>query len=137
MKISNHIAKSISSILLLVMVYQHLCSAMCAVGSSACCGKEDNDDDHCKKSCCTNEKDADGKKHDCQDMHFAFFNATGQFASEKTVEATKVFHTLVALVTPLYNVLPVSQNKDSIAYNGFHTPPPKAGIRIFIQSFQI
>ena len=119
------------------MVYMHLCSAVCVIGSSGCCGKEDNNDDHCKKSCCESTKDQDGKKHDCQNMHLSFFNSTGQFPSEKTVELTKVFDTFVAVVTPLYNVLPVSQNKDAIAYNNFHPPPPKADIRVFIQSFQI
>jgi len=138
MKIKNHIAKSIAYLLLIVTMYQHLCSAMCAIGSSGCCGREDNDDDHCKKSCCETTNDKDGKKHDCQDMHLSFFNTTGQFASAKTVDAIKVFHTFIAVITPLYyNVLPVSQNTNILVYNGFHPPPPKADIRVFIQSFLI
>lgn len=119
------------------MVYQHICSAMCAVGSAGYCGKEDMDNDHCKKTCCTNEKDSDGKKHDCQDMHFSFFNTTGQFPSEKTVHVINFFHSFIAVILPLYNVLPVSQNKNVLVYNCFHSPPPKADIRVFILSFQI
>ncbi len=107
------------------------------MGSDGCCGKEDNDNDHCKKTCCTDEKDQDGRKHDCQDMHLSFFTTTGQFPNEKTVDEIKVWSTFIALVTPLYNVLPVSQNKTDLAYNSFHPPPPKADIRVFIQSFQI
>ena len=115
----------------------HLCSALCAIGSDGLCGKEDNDNDNCKKACCTNEKDADGKKHDCQDMHFAFFNTTGQFAQAKADISFKPFQSLVAVVTPLFIIQPVADNKNLFGYNGFHPPPPKADIRIFIQSFQI
>ena len=113
----------------------HLCSALCATGVGGCCGKEDND--NCKKSCCSDEKKSDEKDHDCQALHLSFFNTTGQFQSEKSVDGVKVFPSLVAVFNPLLNILPVSQNKYAFAYNGFHPPPPKADIRIFIQSFQI
>lgn len=135
MKTSGFISKSMACLLLTVMLYMHLCSALCAIGSVGSSVKED--DENYKKSCCTEEKDADGKKHDCQDMHLSFFNTTGQFAFEKTVDVIKVFHTFFAVVTPLFIIQPVEANKNILACNGFHPPPPKAGIRIFIQSFQI
>ncbi len=122
-------------LLMVVMFYNFFCSALCAVSADGCCGKEEKE--HHDKCCNSHEKDSDEKKGDCQDMHLAFFKTLGQFGSGQTVDATKVFHTFIALVTPLYYVLPVSQNKNVLAYNGFHPPPPKADIRIFIQSFQI
>lgn len=115
----------------------HLCSALCAAGSGDCCGKEDNDNDHCEKACCNDEKGKDEKKPDCQDLHFSFFKTTGQFQSDKTVEAIKLFPSFIALIPPVLIFQLVSQNKDVFAYNGFHPPPPKADIRIFIQSFLI
>lgn len=137
MKRNSILRKSTSFLLLTVMMYMHLCSALCAAGSSGCCGKKENKNDHHKKSCCQTTKENDGKKHDCQDMHFAFFNTTGQFASEKSVDAINPFQTFIAFVIPVFNELSVSQNKNAFAYYGFHPPPPKKDIRIFIRSFQI
>ncbi len=132
---NNIISKSMCYLLLVVMSFNFLCSALCAVSADGCCGKEENE--HHGKSCCSHEKDSDEKNGDCQNMHLAFFKTLGQFASGQTVDAIKVFHTFISVVTPLFNVLPVSQNKFFLAYSGFHPPPPKADIRIFIQSFQI
>ena len=59
----------------------HVCSALCATSSHGCCEKGDNDND--KKECCKHENESDGETKDCQDMHFAFFNTTGQFSLAK------------------------------------------------------
>ncbi len=132
---SSIISKFPACLLLSVMLYMHLCSALCAIGTGGCCGTED--DDNCKKTCCANEKSADGKRNDCQDMHFAFFNTTGQFASQNPVDLIKVFHSFISVGTPLYKVLPITQNKNDLAYNGFHPPPLNVDIRILVQRFQI
>ncbi len=115
----------------------HVCSALCATSAHGCCGKEDNDTDHCKKECCKHEKEPDGKKGDCQDMHLSFFSTTGQFSQVKADISLNPFQSLVAIVTPLFIIQPTATSKNVFAYSGFHPPPPKADIRIFIQSFQI
>ena len=135
MEKSNIIRKSIGYLLLAVMFYMHVCSALCATSVHGCCGQEDNDND--KRECCKHEKDSDGKEKDCQDMHLSFFNTTGQFALVKVDNLLKPFQSLVAAITPLFIVVPTTTIKNVFAYNGFHPPPPKANIRIFISSFQI
>ena len=122
-------------LLLAVMFYMHVCSALCATSAHGCCGKEDTD--HCKKECCKHEKKSDGKEHDCQNMHLSFFSVTGQFAQVKADISVKPFQNLIAVVTPLLIVQPTATSKNVYAYSGFHPPPPKEDIRIFIQSFQI
>ncbi len=136
MKKNSIISKSISSLLLVVMLYMHVCSALCATGGNACCGKEDNDNDNCSKNCCENEKNSDNKDHDCQNLHFSFFNTTGQFAQEKSIDP-QVYHSLVAVITPLFIIQPIEASPNIFAYNRFHPPPLKTDIRISIRSFQI
>lgn len=129
------IRKSIGYLLLAVVFYMHVCSALCATGAHGCCGKEDND--HDKKECCKHENKSNGKEHDCQDMHLSFFYTTGQFSQIKADVSFKQIQSLVAVVPPLFIVAPATTSKSIFACSGFHPPPPKAGIRIFIQSFQI
>ena len=135
MNLNSIIRKSIAHLVLVVIFYMHVCSALCATSSHGCCGKED--DDKCKKDYCESESNSDHKDNGCQDMHFAFFNTTGQFAQAKADISFKPFQQLVAVITPLFNITPVGENKNIFVYNGFHPPPPKADIRIFISSFQI
>ena len=135
MKLNSIISKSIAHLVLVVIFYMHVCSALCATSSHGCCEKEDNDND--KKECCKHEKESDGETKDCQDMHFAFFNTTGQFSLAKFDISLKSFQSLVAVTTPILLIAPVSECKNIFVYNGFHPPPPKADIRIFISSFQI
>ena len=59
------IPKSISCLLLVVMMYMHLCSALCATGAKGCCGKEENDNHHAKKSCCSDKKEGKEKTGGC------------------------------------------------------------------------
>ena len=131
------ITKSIGYLLLAVMFYMHVCSALCATSTHGCCGKDDKDNDQDKKECCKHEKESDGKENDCQVMHLSFFNTTGQFAQVKADISLKPFQNLIAVVTPLFIIQPTVTSKNKFAYSGFHLPPPKAGTRIFIQSFQI
>lgn len=134
----GYLSKSISCLLMAVIFYMHFCSSLCATGAGSCCGKEDNESDHCKKkSCCSDKNKSEGKSQDCQGFHLSFFNTTGQFASDKSPDAIKGFQSLVAVVIHAFNILPVTQTKSFIVDNGFHPPPPKTDIRIFIQSFLI
>ncbi len=137
MRKNSIITKSIDYLLLVVMLYMHVCSALCATSSHGCCGNEDNDNNHCKKECCKHEKKSDGKKHDCQDMHLSFFNTTGQFSQVKADISFNPIHPLVAVVTPIFIIQLTVTSKHIFVYSGFHPPPPKADIRIFISSFQI
>lgn len=117
-------------LLLGVMLYMHVCSAWCALFSGNCCteGKE-----QCHKS----EKKSNHQTGDCQDYHLSFFNAAGQFASEKNVEAESVFPFVVAEIP--WSSLPffIETGRNPLAFISYHPPPPIADIRIFIQSFQI
>ena len=130
---NNFITKSVAYIILVVVFYMHVCSALCAVSTHGCCGKEDSDND----KCCQHEKSSDNNDKDCQSMHFAFFNTTGQFSQSKADISPKPFESLVALVTSIFNITPVSESKNIFLSNGFRPPPPKVEIRIFISSFQI
>ena len=135
MKKNSIKAQIVAQLLLVVILYMHVCSALCATSSHGCCGKEGND--NCKDESCKDVNDADHKDSGCQNMHFAFFNTTGQFAQAKADISFKLKQSLVAVVTPLFITEPRATSKMNFAYNGFHPPPPKAGIRIFISSFQI
>ena len=131
------ILKSVAHMVIVVMLYMHVCSALCATSSHGCCGKEENENDLDKKECCSREKKTTGETSDCQDMHLSFFNTTGQYSQIKADISIKSFQSLVGVIIPVINIAPVSVNKNIFAYNGFHSPPPKADIRIFISSFQI
>ena len=133
MQKNNFITKSVACLILVVVFYMHFCSALCAVSTHGCCGKEDSDNDNC----CQQEKSSDNSDKDCQNMHFAFFNTTGQFSQSKVDISLKPFESLVALVTSIFNITPVSESKNIFLSNGFRPPPPKVEIRIFISSFQI
>lgn len=128
---NNIISKSIGCLLLMVMTYNFYCSAICAAGGKGCCGKEE------KESCCSHEKESDEKKGDCQDIHLSFFKTLGQFSSGQIVDAPKVFHHFIAIVNTINFSEPVFSDNHSVCYTGLRPPPPKADIRIFIQSFQI
>ncbi|MEP6795715.1 MAG: hypothetical protein ABJB16_15405 [Saprospiraceae bacterium] len=130
----NIISKSISVLLLVVMLYMHVCSAWCAAGCNSCEAAGDN---HCKKACCTNGKNSESKDHDCQSLHFSFFKAAGQFSSEKIAEAQIAFTVFTGSIAPFFLINPIESSRSNFAYNGFHPPPPGSDIRIFIQSFQI
>ena len=131
------ILKSISYLILVVMFHMHVCSALCAAGGYGCCDKEEKDEQHSKKECCEHEKKSDSNDHDCQDMHLAFFSTTGQFSQVIADILLKAFQPLVAAVTPLLIIQPISESKVLFTYNGFHPPPFDSDTRIFIQSFQI
>ena len=122
-------------LLLVVILYMHVCSALCATTSHSCCRKEGND--NCKNESCEDDNDADHKDSGCQNRHFAFFNTTGQFVQAKADISFKLTQSLVVIVAPLFIFEPTATSKIKFAYNGFHPPPPKADIRIFISSFQI
>ena len=115
MKKNNIIPKSIASALLTLMFHMLFCSAFCAAGVRGCCGKEVNDKNLCNKSCCKHEKDADGKGHDCQDMHFAFFNTIGKFSQINTAFSFKSFCPLFILATPIFIFKPICENENTFA----------------------
>ncbi len=120
--------------MLVVMCYMHLCSALCATSTGGCCSNVKEGNIHSDKTCCSHTKQS--ATNDCQDFHLTFFNTTGQFTPDKNPDVIKPYASVVAVITPLFNLLPVEQSKNVLAFNVFH-PPGKADIRISIRSFQI
>jgi hypothetical protein len=130
------ILKSISYILIGIMVYMHVCSAWCFVAAGeGCCSKSGKESK--EKSCCSKQKDSDHRENGCQDFHLAFFKATGQFSSEKNVEVVKVFPFILTEYPNLTIQKSIEKDENLIAFNNYHPPPPIGDIRMFIQSFQI
>lgn len=129
------ILKRLGFLLLVVMSYNFFCSTFCAVGDNSCCGRTKKE--HHNKCCASTEKSSDKKKSDCQDTHIAFFKTLGQFGSVETIDAAKVFYAFVAVDPIVFDFPTLAENKNVFVYNGFHPPPPKAGVRVFIHSFQI
>ncbi|HZV68944.1 MAG TPA: hypothetical protein VFG10_05340 [Saprospiraceae bacterium] len=131
---NNVILKGTTHLLLGVMLYTHVCSAWCASFSGGCCseGKENN-----QKSACHHDKKSDRNTGNCQDYHLSFFNAAGQFASEKNVDVVKIFPFQSVAIPTFDSFQPVESGKYLVSFNNYHPPPPIADIRIFIQSFQI
>ena len=115
----------------------HLCSALCAIGTGVCCDKEDDDKDHPDKSYCDHKTNDESKDESCQDMHFAFFSATGQFTQDKADFSVQSFPPVCAVIVPLYILQPIKADKTFFDYNSFHPPPSKTDIRLFIHSFLI
>jgi len=126
------IPKSISFILLGVMLYMHLCSAFCATGYFF--KKEFGN--QVKRICCADKNNDNEKSSGCQDMHFSFFNTTGQFHYDKPLDITISFPVFI-IDTTLLNIFSVSQRKICFTLNDFYPPPPEEDIRILIKSFQI
>ena len=112
-----------------MILYMHLCSFGCATGIISCCGEEQ--EDHC--SATSHHENEDG---DCQKDHLTFFSTVGQ-NQVLTAEVIKYFPLVIAINCPAE----INQPKDvfhiSEIYTGFHPPPPKKDVRIFIQSFLI
>ena len=127
--------KGISSLVLVVMLYMHLCSAFCATGIGGYCGEKEDADS--KTSCCSHKEKSSGKEKDCQDMHLSFFNTTGQFASEITTEFFNLISIPFDLITVLYIITPNEFDNHLQVFNIFHPPPSGVDIRISINSFQI
>ncbi len=137
MKTSGILSKSLSFLIIGIVLYMHLCSALCALGTSVCCNTEDDDKDHPHKSCCDHKTNEESKDEGCQDMHFAFFGATGQYTQDKADFSIKSFSSVVAAIVPLYILQPIGSDKTLFDYNSFHQPPSRADIRLFIHSFLI
>lgn len=129
------ILKSASRLMLMVMVYMHVCSAWCVIPSGSCCTIGENK--YCPKSSGTEEKSSDHKGGDCQSYHLSFFKAIGQFSSEKNIAVTKVFEKSMPLGLSFYVSSRFDGNQNLVGCNIFHPPPLTADIRILIQSFQI
>lgn len=129
----NIILKGTAHLLLGVILYMHVCSAWCAVFSGSC----GDMNGHSHKSSCCHKSTSNGKTGDCQDYHLSFFNAAGQFASEKNVEVLNVFPPLAVEIPTASLSIANETGRNPVAFNNYHPPPPIADIRIFIQSFQI
>ena len=126
------IIKGTNYLLLGVMLYMHVCSAWCAVFTGSCC-TEDKD----KQSVCHHGKKSAEQKGSCQNFHLSFFNAAGQFYSDKPVESVKEL-SFYAIEVPSFYLNPfIFVNRDLLQFNNYHPPPPIEDIRISIQSFQI
>ena len=129
----GHISKIITSCLLAAILYMHVCSVWCALGSG--CNNLSITEQQ-SKSCCAQKQKSSGS-NDCQAEHLAFFNATGQYFTDISKDPAKGVYSVSDITTP-ESVHQISSDHITVVeYNGFHPPPPKAGIRIMIQSFQI
>ena len=126
--------KSITHLLLGVIMYMHVCSAWCAAFSGGCCAEET---DQSNRSACKRENKSKHQTGDCQDYHLSFFSATGQFASEKNMEVSTIFPTLIGEISWAPSPIIIETGQNPQAFHNYHPPPPIADIRIFIQSFQI
>lgn len=129
------ILKSAIRLMLMVLVYMHICSAWCALPSSSCCTNIENKS--CLKSSGTDKKSSDHKAGDCQNFHLSFFKAIGQFSSEKNIMVTKVFEKSLPVDLSFYISSRFDYNQNIVVRKGFHPPPLTTDIRILIQSFQI
>lgn len=135
MKSKSITLKSISYLILVVMLYMHVCSALCATGFGGCCDNNNKTGGHITKSCCSHKEESNTK--DCQGFHLSFFNTTGQFTPDKCNFEIKPLQCLFVVPFVDFNILPVLQNKVVFSYNVFHPPNFNSDIRITIQSFQI
>ena len=135
MKRNNIVLKSISYLILVVMLYMHVCSALCATGFGGCCDNNIKTRGHITKSCCSHKEE--GNTKDCQGFHLSFFNTTGQFTPDQCNCEINALQCLFVVPFVDFNTLHVLQNKVVFAYNIFHPPNLNPDIRIIIQSFQI
>jgi hypothetical protein len=129
------ILKSISFLFLGLVFYMHVCSAWCAMSSGGGCSKQEKTS--CHKTCCTHHQKSNNSTGDCQDFHLSFFNAAGQFASEKSVLADKSFPVVIPEIPNLIISIPVPAEENLSAFNNYHPPQPIEDIRVFMRSFQI
>jgi hypothetical protein len=130
------IVKSTSFLLIGVMAYMHICSALCAMASGGnCCIKSDKED--IQKTCCSHDEGSKNKDKSCQDYHLSFFKISGQYSSEKSIEVPDIIPTIAAVPSADHGSRFVNAGQFHIAFNRHHPPLPITDIRIFIQSFQI
>ncbi len=135
MRFNNHFSKSISVLLLFTIVHMHLCSFMCSFNSGGCCNIKNNSSK--ERTCCSKKSGSDQKTNDCQNLHFSFFNKTGQFFSQDDITSLYYFQSIINAITNSSPFLIVFQKTDIPLYNIFHPPLPTNDIRVFIQSFLI
>lgn len=131
----NHISKLSATALLAVMLYMHVCSVMCSLGGG-CSQNQNKEERHHSKSCCDN-KNEEGRSNNCQESHLAFFSNTGQFFVGFNSDVSQASSIVQDISKPTFIVFESVGQETLAEYNGFHPPPPKAGIRTLIQSFQI
>ncbi|MCY7409380.1 MAG: hypothetical protein LH473_03845 [Chitinophagales bacterium] len=135
-KRTTYISKLIACSMLAVILYVHVCSVWCTLSMGSCAGMSAWQKEDYTKSCCK-ENHESNKGNDCQAGHVAFFSTTGKFFTVVNKDLAKPFSTLAPIVTNQLFFSPFENYLSIVAYNGFHPPPPKAGIRILIASFQI
>ena len=131
MKAHTVILRSISVLMLALILHTHVCSAFCALNISSCC--KDDDNDGCDESTCSK---SERKTDNCQTIHFFFFNAVGQFHSIQSNDIPKTFSFIADVFAHYVNVQPFESSAQWLPSNT-HSPPPKEGMRVFIQSFQV
>ena len=128
----NQIVKSLSWVVVLVILHTHLCSFRCSIGLFACCNEGDTEEPVQKSGSCHHE-DSSGN---CQGNHLAFFKTIGQYHFLQADTVTDL-QSLIAVLFSDQIFYPKDIFHTAEIYTGFHPPPPKAGTRIIIQSFQI
>ena len=131
----NYISKLGATALLAIILYMHVCSVWCSLGSD-CNHNQVNQQRQQSHSCCnTNDNTEDAQ--DCQEGHLTFFTSTGQYFVGFNSDFTKAFSFIQVFLKPELIVFFTEVHETLAEYNVFHPPPPKAGIRTLIKSFQI
>lgn len=131
----NHISKLGATALLAVIVYMHVCSVWCDFGGGCSKNLMQEKREHSKSCCNTNNNKS--SSNDCQEEHLAFFANTGQYFVGFNSDVTNTFPLFQTTIGPEVIVFWSEGHETLAEYNSFHPPPPKAGIRTLIQSFQI
>lgn len=131
MQTSTFIHKSLSLLIVAIILHTYWCSVSCSIGVFSCCSTEK---EHYEGEA-ANHQDADGCGN-CQGEHLAFFKTVGQYPTLHP-NAVAVFQFIVAEFLPGEEMQPIDVYHTAEIYTGFHPPPPKADTRILISSFQI
>ncbi|MGP8216389.1 MAG: hypothetical protein ACLQQ4_12540 [Bacteroidia bacterium] len=130
----NSIARSLSGLILIMILHMHLCSAYCGLNGVTCCNDNDNDGDGCHDcSCCKHDKKTD---KNCQTVHFSFFNTVGQYHLANGNVVPKLPSAIVSVLYTAINTQGFTPRTNFIPFNS-HSPPPKEDIRVFIKSFLV
>lgn len=127
--------KGLSFLMLITILETYVCSGLCISDLYMCCDKSAA----AVADCCKSQQPENNQegKTDCQDQHLAFFQTIGQFHS---IDVVQLFQP--PFISELYSsstpILKENKNQTEIAFfTGFHPPPPKDGISVFVQTFLI
>ena len=136
LKITQYISRGIASLIIVVMLHSHVCAALCASGAYSCCTEKGECCKQDHKSCCDKKEKTEKHSDGCEKDHLTFFSTIGQYHFLKAIDS-KIIQPQVAILISKIIKQPIISSEIEFAYTGFHLPPPKDEIIIFIQSFLI